>query len=67
MKEVWIDAICGQGIRSHKAVKLFEKYIEFTGNQNNESWEFDRTSLEEATEDVLEAFYYRLKTVNKES
>lgn len=65
MKEVWIDAICGQGIKSYKTVDLFANFIRFTGDQHNPSWEFDRAALEPNSEEVLEAFYYRLKTTNQ--
>ncbi len=63
MKELLIDAICGAGFPSFgfadEAVKAGK--AEFTGNQWNDKWEWDREALARGTENELRTLYNKIK------
>ena len=63
MKELLIDAIRGAGFPSFdfadEAVKAGK--AEFTGNQWNDKWEWNRKALARGTEDELRALYSKIK------
>lgn len=60
-RELIVDAIVGKGFKSAKEAGDFVKlgYARFTGNQNNESWEWIRSALRALDIDTLHAIYFR--------
>lgn len=63
LKEVMIDAICGAGFSNAKVAMWAQsaRLANFTGNQWNEDWTWNRTMLGMLELDALFAVYGRVK------
>jgi hypothetical protein len=66
-KELYIDAICGLPFNSYgMAGEMEEKgYADFTGNQWNEKWDWNRNNLQKLSEKELEGLYNKLNEMRE--
>jgi hypothetical protein len=66
-KELYIDAICGLRFNSYEmAGEMEEKgYANFSGNQWNAKWDWNRENLQKLSEKELEGLYNKLKEMQK--
>ena len=60
-RELMVDAIVGKGFYTQKEAGDFTKlgFARFTGNQNNESWEWHRSALRALDLEDLKTIYCR--------